>query len=147
MRSSRRKAIAFGRCLTWEPLQPSEREGRSHPAVVQSMLPRGPHCCARGRSRTDTLLRAADFESAASTNSATRALRGARHRSDSVTRSQRCNFSPPCGILTTQVTRLAEIRVAEDVLAGARAGQPGAQAQLYALVAPGAFALIRRIVG
>ena len=30
---------------------------------------------ARGRSRTDTLLRAADFESAASTNSATRALR------------------------------------------------------------------------
>ena len=31
---------------------------------------------ARGRSRTDTLLRAADFESAASTNSATRASRG-----------------------------------------------------------------------
>ena len=33
---------------------------------------------ARGRSRTDTLLRAADFESAASTNSATRALRGTK---------------------------------------------------------------------
>lgn len=33
---------------------------------------------ARGRSRTDTLLRAADFESAASTSSATRAARGAR---------------------------------------------------------------------
>jgi RNA polymerase sigma factor (sigma-70 family) len=46
-----------------------------------------------------------------------------------------------------QVTRLAEIRVAEGILAGARAGDPGAQAQLYALVAPGVFALIRRIVG
>src|SRR6185437_1073177 len=34
---------------------------------------------ARGRSRTDTLLRAADFESAASTNSATRAL-GRKYR-------------------------------------------------------------------
>jgi RNA polymerase sigma factor (sigma-70 family) len=45
------------------------------------------------------------------------------------------------------VTRLAEIRVAEGILAGARAGDPGAQAQIYALVAPGVFALIRRIVG
>lgn len=45
------------------------------------------------------------------------------------------------------MTRLAEIRVAEGVLAGARAGDPGAQAQLYALLAPGVFALIRRIVG
>ena len=43
--------------------------------------------------------------------------------------------------------RLTEIRVAEGVLAGARAGDAGAQAQLYALVAPGVFALIRRIVG
>jgi RNA polymerase sigma factor (sigma-70 family) len=45
------------------------------------------------------------------------------------------------------VTRLAEIRVTEGVLAGARAGDAGAQAQLYALLAPGVFALIRRIVG
>jgi RNA polymerase sigma factor (sigma-70 family) len=45
------------------------------------------------------------------------------------------------------VTRLAEIRVAEGVLAGARAGDPGAQAQLYTLLAPGVFAMIRRIVG
>jgi RNA polymerase sigma factor (sigma-70 family) len=45
------------------------------------------------------------------------------------------------------VTRLTEIRVAEGVLAGARAGDAGAQAQLYALLAPGVFALIRRIVG
>ncbi|MGC1457683.1 MAG: sigma-70 family RNA polymerase sigma factor [Steroidobacteraceae bacterium] len=45
------------------------------------------------------------------------------------------------------MTRLAEIQVAEGILAGARAGDPGAQAQLYALVAPGVFALIRRIVG
>src|SRR3984885_3570696 len=33
------------------------------------------------------------------------------------------------------------------MLAGARAGDALAQAQLYALVAPGVFALIRRIVG
>ncbi len=45
------------------------------------------------------------------------------------------------------MTRLTEIRVAEGVLAGARAGDAGAQAQLYALLAPGVFALIRRIVG
>jgi len=45
------------------------------------------------------------------------------------------------------VTRLAEIRVAEGVLAGARAGHPEAQSQLYALLAPGLFALIHRIVG
>jgi len=45
------------------------------------------------------------------------------------------------------VTRLAEIRVAEGVLAGARAGDPGAQAQLYTLLAPGVFAMILRIVG
>jgi RNA polymerase sigma factor (sigma-70 family) len=45
------------------------------------------------------------------------------------------------------VIRLTEIRVAEGILAGARAGDAGAQTQLYALVAPGVFALIRRIVG
>ena len=33
------------------------------------------------------------------------------------------------------------------MLAGARAGDRGAQAQLYTLLAPGMFALIRRIVG
>ena len=45
------------------------------------------------------------------------------------------------------MTRLTEIRVAEGVLAGARAGDAGAQAQLYTLLAPGVFALIRRIIG
>jgi len=45
------------------------------------------------------------------------------------------------------VTRLTEIRVAEGVLAGARAGEPDAQARIYALLAPGVFALIRRILG
>lgn len=37
--------------------------------------------------------------------------------------------------------------MAEGLIAGARAGDPGAQAQLYELLAPGLFALIRRIVG
>jgi DNA-directed RNA polymerase specialized sigma24 family protein len=45
------------------------------------------------------------------------------------------------------VTKLNEIRVAEGLLAGARAGDVGAQAQIYTLLAPGVFALIRRIVG
>ena len=41
---------------------------------------------------------------------------------------------------------MTEIRVAEGLIAGARAGEPGAQAQIYELLAPGVFALIRRIV-
>ncbi|HEY4339356.1 MAG TPA: RNA polymerase sigma factor [Steroidobacteraceae bacterium] len=45
------------------------------------------------------------------------------------------------------MTRLSEIRVAEGLLAGARAGDPGAQEQIYTLLAPGVFALIRRMVG
>ena len=45
------------------------------------------------------------------------------------------------------MTRLSEIRVAEGLLAGARAGDAGAQEQIYILLAPGLFALIRRIVG
>ena len=45
------------------------------------------------------------------------------------------------------MTRLTEIRVAEGILAGARAGDAGAQRQLYMLLSPGVFALIRRIVG
>jgi DNA-directed RNA polymerase specialized sigma24 family protein len=79
-------------------------------------------------------------------------LRGreGRHPSDSASGSQRrdrCNLLPGWRILTLQVTRLTEIRVAEGVLAGARAGDPAAQAQIYALLAPGLFALILRIVG
>ncbi len=35
----------------------------------------------------------------------------------------------------------------EGILANARAGDAGAQAQIYALLAPGVFALIRRLVG
>jgi RNA polymerase sigma factor (sigma-70 family) len=45
------------------------------------------------------------------------------------------------------VARLTEIRVAEGLIAGARAGEAGAQAQIYELLAPGLFTLIRRIVG
>jgi RNA polymerase sigma-70 factor (ECF subfamily) len=42
---------------------------------------------------------------------------------------------------------LIEIRVAEGLIAGARAGEAEAQARIYELLAPGLFALIRRIVG
>lgn len=45
------------------------------------------------------------------------------------------------------MTRLTEIRVAEELIAAARGGDPAAQGQLYELLAPGLFGLIRRIVG
>ena len=45
------------------------------------------------------------------------------------------------------MSRLVEIAVPTDVLAGARAGDERAQALLYAAVAPGAFAIIRRLAG
>jgi RNA polymerase sigma factor (sigma-70 family) len=45
------------------------------------------------------------------------------------------------------VTRLVEINVSETVLALARAGDAGAQQQIYAAVAPATLTLIRRFVG
>src|SRR5689334_21005011 len=97
---------------------------------------------ARGRSRTDTLLRAADFESAASTSSATRASRGpieGRQYSDSATFSLKpASISP--------VSRLTEIAVPEELLFSARCGDERAQSTLYTALAPATFGLIRRIV-
>jgi RNA polymerase sigma factor (sigma-70 family) len=46
-----------------------------------------------------------------------------------------------------QVTRLAEIRIADDLLARARRGEEAAQAYLYGALAPATFGLIRRLVG
>ncbi len=45
------------------------------------------------------------------------------------------------------MTGLVETTIPEDVLTGAREGDERAQAILYAAVAPGAFALIRRLAG
>jgi len=45
------------------------------------------------------------------------------------------------------VTQLGDIRVAGELLAAARAGEERARAQLYALVAPATFGLIRRLMG
>lgn len=45
------------------------------------------------------------------------------------------------------VTKLVDIDVAAEVLQRARAGDPQAQAEIYAAVAPATFTLIRRIVG
>ncbi|HZO21619.1 MAG TPA: sigma-70 family RNA polymerase sigma factor [Steroidobacteraceae bacterium] len=42
---------------------------------------------------------------------------------------------------------LAQIEVPPEVLAGARTGDEGAQAAIYAAVAPAAFGLIRRLAG
>jgi RNA polymerase sigma factor (sigma-70 family) len=50
------------------------------------------------------------------------------------------------GASITAVTGLAEIGVSEELLARARAGEDGARAEIYAAVAPGVFALIRRLV-
>lgn len=45
------------------------------------------------------------------------------------------------------MTRLTEITVPEGVLSRARAGDPGAQQQIYVAVAPATLTLIRRFVG
>jgi len=45
------------------------------------------------------------------------------------------------------VTRLVEITVPDDVRERACAGEEGARQQIYAAVAPAAFALIRRMIG
>jgi RNA polymerase sigma factor (sigma-70 family) len=96
---------------------------------------------ARGRSRTDTLLRAADFESAASTSSATRASRGARIIADRGATFQGSGASKQF------VARLVDIDVAPDVLANARFGSERAQVAIYAALAPATFALLRRLAG
>jgi len=45
------------------------------------------------------------------------------------------------------VSRLAEISVPDELVCQARCGEEGAQARLYAAMAPATFGLIRRIVG
>lgn len=45
------------------------------------------------------------------------------------------------------MTRLVEIELPPDVLARARGGEESAQALLYSALAPGTFALIRRLAG
>ncbi len=45
------------------------------------------------------------------------------------------------------MSRLAEISVPEELVFQARCGEEGAQARLYAALAPATFGLIRRIVG
>ena len=59
---------------------------------------------------------------------------------------QDCNLFLRWRILST-VARLADIEVPEELLARTRAGDGAAQAQLYVLLAPPLFALIRRVVG
>jgi RNA polymerase sigma-70 factor (ECF subfamily) len=44
------------------------------------------------------------------------------------------------------VSRLTEIAVADDIVLRARCGEESAQAQIYSLMAPAVFGLIRRIV-
>jgi RNA polymerase sigma-70 factor (ECF subfamily) len=45
------------------------------------------------------------------------------------------------------VTRLAEIRITDELLARARRGEEDARSQLYGALAPATFGLIRRLVG
>ncbi|HTV50697.1 MAG TPA: sigma-70 family RNA polymerase sigma factor [Steroidobacteraceae bacterium] len=45
------------------------------------------------------------------------------------------------------MTKLADIDIPESWIAGARAGDPDAQARLYAALAPMIFGLIRRLLG
>jgi RNA polymerase sigma factor (sigma-70 family) len=53
----------------------------------------------------------------------------------------------PAGASNACVVRLAEIRVDERLIAGARCGDERAQSQLYDALAPATFGLIRRVVG
>ena len=45
------------------------------------------------------------------------------------------------------VSRLGDIPISAELIAGARTGDDGAQAAIYRLLAPAVFALIRRLVG
>jgi RNA polymerase sigma factor (sigma-70 family) len=80
-------------------------------------------------------------ESAASTNSATRApvasIGSAPGRCDLFRR----------GRIIVRVAKLADIDVPEGLIAGARAGSESACGRLYAALAPSTFGLIRRLVG
>lgn len=45
------------------------------------------------------------------------------------------------------MSRLADIPIPEDLIAGARAGEEAAQAGIYRALAPAVFSLVRRLVG
>jgi RNA polymerase sigma-70 factor (ECF subfamily) len=45
------------------------------------------------------------------------------------------------------VSRLADIPIPEELIAGARAGEEAAQAGIYRALAPAVFSLVRRLVG
>ena len=82
---------------------------------------RGKHAIgARGRSRTDTLLRAADFESAASTSSATRAPRGARSIAEPVATFQESAASKQSWLDSPTLTYPRTYSPAREAGAGGR---------------------------
>jgi RNA polymerase sigma factor (sigma-70 family) len=96
---------------------------------------------AGGGNRTHTLLPESDFESDASTSSATPAVPRVRQYREGR------DLLPGSRIFEYDVARLADIAIPQELIASARSGDQTAQARLYALLAPAAFALIRRLVG
>jgi RNA polymerase sigma factor (sigma-70 family) len=60
---------------------------------------------------------------------------------------ERCDLLPSSRIFKHDVARLADIAIPQELIASARSGDPTARARLYTLLAPAAFALIRRLVG
>src|ERR1044071_2399424 len=94
-------------------------------------------------------LRTADFESAVSTSSTTRAWAG-KYRGAGMALGR--VFAPaatfrPAAASKPLVSRLTEIAVADDILHKARCGEESAQAHIYQELAPAVHGLIRRIVG
>jgi RNA polymerase sigma factor (sigma-70 family) len=82
-----------------------------------------------------------DFESDASTSSATPAVpRVLQYR-------EGCDLLPSPRIYEHDVARLTDIAIPQELIASARSGDQTARARLYALLAPAVFALIRRLVG
>jgi RNA polymerase sigma factor (sigma-70 family) len=97
---------------------------------------------ARGPNRTDTTLRSADFESAASTSSATRACGGANGMQF---------FGPCCDLFQSWrilggMSRFLDVQIDPNCLQLAAGGDRAAQRHLYEQLAGPMFALAQRVL-
>ncbi len=100
---------------------------------------------AQGENRTRMTLRTADFESAVSTSSTTRAWAGSiEGRPGTVGKFATFRTRAASKPL---VSRLTEIAVSDDIVQKARCGEGSAQAHIYEVLSPAVHGLIRRIVG
>ena len=104
------------------------------------MIPEG-QVGARGPNRTGMSLRTADFESAASTNSATRAISksGSEYNFG-------CDPRGTLGIITRHMTRLTDIDSDPTLVARAQAGERQAMAEIYRRYSAAARIVVYRLI-